>query len=54
MMRKVRLSIVLGIVALTGIAITAMFLKMTEVATGATTGIVALLPKILESEEATG
>ncbi len=53
MMKKFRLSIVLGELILGAIALVAMQSGLTEVAVGAVTGLVALLPKIIESEEKT-
>lgn len=52
-MKRVRLSIVLGIAALTGIAIEAMILGYEPIAGVCAGGICSLLPKIVESEEHT-
>lgn len=53
MIRKVRVSIVLGILVLGAIAYLGLIFNNNEVAVGATVGITALLPKIVESEEKT-
>lgn len=51
MIKKVRISIVLGILVLGVIVYLGLDYGNSEVAIGATVGITALLPKILESEE---
>jgi len=47
---KMRIAIWLGEVSLAVLCYQAMVLGYTEVATGAVVGIVALLPKLLETE----
>lgn len=48
---KWRIAIWLGELSLLAICIVAMILSFKEVAIGAVVGIVALLPKLIESEE---
>jgi len=51
---KMRIAIWLGELSLTFLCYEAMVLGYTEVATGAVVGIVALLPKLLETETVKG
>lgn len=48
---KMRIAIWLGELSLTFLCYSAMVLGYTEVATGAVVGMVALLPKLLETEK---
>lgn len=50
---KIRPGILLGIVALVALGFGGLAFAVSEVAVGATVGIVGLLPKLVDSEEKT-